>query len=145
MRAGRSVTLPATAGRRMTATRPRRCCLGRDDELRRDAARGLLRAAGRGRDPRAEARATAEVFKALGDPHRVRIVSLLAASDDAVCVCDLTPALGISQPTVSHHLKKLLTAGLIVREQRGTWSYYSLDREAIERLAVIADLTEVAR
>ena len=92
-----------------------------------------------------EARATAEVFKALGDPHRVRIVSLLAVSDDAVCVCDLTPALGISQPTVSHHLKKLLTAGLIVREQRGTWSYYSLDREAIERLAVIADLTEVAR
>ena len=92
-----------------------------------------------------EARATAEVFKALGDPHRVRIVSLLAATDDAVCVCDLTPALGISQPTVSHHLKKLLTAGLIVREQRGTWSYYSLDREAIERLAVIADLTEVAR
>jgi ArsR family transcriptional regulator, arsenate/arsenite/antimonite-responsive transcriptional repressor len=93
----------------------------------------------------AEARATAEVFKALGDPQRVRIVSLLAATGDAVCVCDLTPALGISQPTVSHHLKKLLTAGLIVREQRGTWSYYSLDREAIERLAVIADLTEVAR
>ena len=92
-----------------------------------------------------QARASAEVFKALGDPHRVRIVSLLAASDDAVCVCDLTPALGISQPTVSHHLKKLLTAGLIRRERRGTWSYYSLDRQAIERLAVIADLTEVAR
>jgi ArsR family transcriptional regulator, arsenate/arsenite/antimonite-responsive transcriptional repressor len=92
-----------------------------------------------------QARASAEVFKALGDPHRVRIVSLLAASDDAVCVCDLTPALGISQPTVSHHLKKLLTAGLIRRERRGTWSYYSLDRQAIERLAVIADLREAAR
>lgn len=92
-----------------------------------------------------EARATADVFKALGDPHRVRIVNLLAATGEPVCVCDLTPALGISQPTVSHHLKKLLTAGLIRREQRGTWSYYSLDRGALARLAVIADLTEVAR
>ena len=92
-----------------------------------------------------EARVTAEVFKALGDPHRVRIVNLLAATREPVCVCDLTPALGISQPTVSHHLKKLLTAGLIVREQRGTWSYYSLDAEAIERLAAIVDLTEASR
>lgn len=91
-----------------------------------------------------EARQTAAVFKALGDPHRVQIVNLLAASGDAVCVCDLTPALGISQPTVSHHLKKLLTAGLIRRDQRGTWSYYSLDDDAIARLVAIADLTKDA-
>ena len=87
-----------------------------------------------------EARATAAVFKALGDPHRVRIVNLLAGAGAPVCVCDLTPVLGISQPTVSHHLKRLLTAGLVSREQRGTWSYYSLNDDAIARLAVIADL-----
>jgi ArsR family transcriptional regulator, arsenate/arsenite/antimonite-responsive transcriptional repressor len=92
-----------------------------------------------------EARTTAEVFKALADPHRVRILSLLAAAGSAVCVCDLTPALGISQPTVSHHLKKLLTVGLVDREQRGTWSYYSLNAEAATRLATIADLREVTR
>lgn len=92
-----------------------------------------------------EAQATATVFKALGDPHRVRIVNLLAAAGGPVCVCDLTPALGISQPTVSHHLKRLLTAGLLEREQRGTWSYYSLNDDAIARLAAIADLRETAR
>lgn len=90
-----------------------------------------------------EAVATAAVFKALADPHRVRIVNLLASAGTAVCVCDLTPTLGISQPTVSHHLKKLLTAGLVRREQRGTWSYYSLDTDAMARLATIADLGKV--
>lgn len=92
-----------------------------------------------------EAQATAAVFKALGDPHRVRIVNLLAAAGAPVCVCDLTPALGISQPTVSHHLKRLLTAGLVEREQRGTWSYYALNDDAIARLAAIADLRETTR
>lgn len=83
---------------------------------------------------------TAALFKALSDPHRVRIVNLLAASDRAVCVCDLTGPLGIAQPTVSHHLKKLTTAGLLRREQRGTWAYYSLDPHALRRLADVADL-----
>jgi ArsR family transcriptional regulator, arsenate/arsenite/antimonite-responsive transcriptional repressor len=91
----------------------------------------------------AEAQATAAVFKALGDPHRVRIVNLLAEADEPVCVCDLTPVLGISQPTVSHHLKRLMTAGLVDREQRGTWSYYSLNARAVARLATLADLREV--
>ena len=54
-----------------------------------------------------EAAATASLFKALADPTRVRIVNMLAAADDGVCVCDLTPHLGLSQPTVSHHLRKL--------------------------------------
>jgi ArsR family transcriptional regulator len=58
-------------------------------------------------------------------------------------VCELTAPLGLSQPTVSHHLKKLQTAGLLVREQRGIWAYYSLDREALTRIASLVDFTEV--
>jgi ArsR family transcriptional regulator len=87
-----------------------------------------------------EAAATAALFKALADPHRVRIVNLLAASDRPVCVCDLTAPLGIAQPTVSHHLKKLTSAGLLDREQRGTWAYYSLNADAMRRLADVASL-----
>ena len=81
-----------------------------------------------------EAAATAAVFKALSDPHRVRIVNLLANSDEPICVCDFTEPIGLSQPTVSHHLKKLFDAGLLHREQRGTWSYYSLSPDAMRRL-----------
>jgi ArsR family transcriptional regulator, arsenate/arsenite/antimonite-responsive transcriptional repressor len=91
-----------------------------------------------------EAEATAALFKALADPARVRIVNLLARSPDAVCVCEITPALGLAQPTVSHHLKKLVRAGLLEREQRGVWAYYSLDREGLERAAGILDLKGVA-
>ncbi|MPZ74110.1 MAG: metalloregulator ArsR/SmtB family transcription factor [Nitriliruptorales bacterium] len=84
--------------------------------------------------------ATAALFKALADPHRVRIVNLLATSDEPVCVCDLTEPLGIAQPTVSHHLKKLVAAGLLRREQRGVWAYYSLDTDAMRRLADVVNL-----
>jgi ArsR family transcriptional regulator, arsenate/arsenite/antimonite-responsive transcriptional repressor len=87
-----------------------------------------------------EAAATARLFKALADPHRVKIVNLLATSPDPVCVCEFTGPLGLSQPTVSHHLKKLVAAGLLHREQRGVWAYYSLDRDALGRLAAVADL-----
>jgi ArsR family transcriptional regulator, arsenate/arsenite/antimonite-responsive transcriptional repressor len=90
-----------------------------------------------------EANATAELFKALADPARVRIVNALATSDEPVCVCHLIEPLELSQPTVSHHLKKLLDAGLVSREQRGRWAYYSLKREAVEKLAVVADLKGV--
>jgi ArsR family transcriptional regulator, arsenate/arsenite/antimonite-responsive transcriptional repressor len=90
-----------------------------------------------------EAEATAGVFKALGDPSRVRIVNLLARNPEPVCVCELTPAIGLSQPTVSHHLKKLVQAGLLTREQRGIWAYYALDREAVARAAGILDLEGV--
>jgi ArsR family transcriptional regulator len=62
-----------------------------------------------------QARATAQLFKALADPHRVKIVNLLATSPDPVCVCEFTGPLGLSQPTVSHHLKKLVQAGLLER------------------------------
>jgi ArsR family transcriptional regulator, arsenate/arsenite/antimonite-responsive transcriptional repressor len=87
-----------------------------------------------------QAEKTARVFKALADPHRVKIINLLATSPDPVCVCEFTEPLGLSQPTVSHHLKKLVQAGLLEREQRGTWAYYSLNREALGRLAAVADL-----
>ena len=90
-----------------------------------------------------EAVATAELFKALGDPARVRIVNVLATSDEAVCVCELIEPLGLAQPTVSHHLKKLLDAGLLEREQRGKWAYFSLRRDAVEKLAAVADLKGV--
>lgn len=89
----------------------------------------------------AEAGATAALFRALADPNRVRIVHLLATSPGPVCVCDLTEPLGIGQPTVSHHLRKLLDAGLVRREARGTWAYYSLDGDALDRLVRVADLT----
>ena len=87
-----------------------------------------------------QATATAELFKALADPARVRIVNVLATSEDAVCICNLIEPLGLSQPTVSHHMKKLLEAGLVEREQRGRWAYFSLKRDAVEKLAAVADL-----
>jgi ArsR family transcriptional regulator len=87
-----------------------------------------------------EADATAGIFRALGDPARVRIVNLLATSDEPVCVCNLTEPLALSQPTVSHHMKKLVDAGLVRREQRGKWAYFSLKRDAVETLAAVADL-----
>ena len=88
----------------------------------------------------AEAAATARLFKALADPHRVKILNLLATSPEPVCVCEFTGPLGLSQPTVSHHLKKLVDAGLLEREQRGTWAYYGLSRDAVGRLASAVDL-----
>ncbi|HXD71576.1 MAG TPA: metalloregulator ArsR/SmtB family transcription factor [Gaiellales bacterium] len=87
-----------------------------------------------------QAAATADVFKALADPARVRIVNLLATSGEPVCVCHLIEPLGLSQPTVSHHLKRLTVAGLLEREQRGKWAYFSLRREAVETLAAVVDL-----
>jgi ArsR family transcriptional regulator len=84
-----------------------------------------------------EAEALATLFRALGDPSRVRIVNLLATSDEPICVCELTDPLGLSQGTVSFHLKKLREAGLIEREQRGTWAYYSIRPGALPRLAEV--------
>ena len=92
----------------------------------------------------ADAQATARLFKALGDPARVRIVNLLATSDEPVCVCELTPAVGLAQPTVSHHLKRLTDAGLLEREQRGKWAFFSINPEAASRLAGLVDLKEAS-
>ena len=87
-----------------------------------------------------QAVATAGLFRALSDPARVRIVNLLATSAERLCACEFEPALGLAQPTVSHHLKTLVDAGLLEREQRGKWAYFSLERSAVEKLAAVADL-----
>ena len=92
-----------------------------------------------------QATTLAAVFKALADPHRVRIVNLLANATDPVCVCDFMPQLGLSQGTVSFHLKKLLDVGLLEREQRGTWAYYSLGRDRLDRLGHVFTAKEAAR
>ena len=90
-----------------------------------------------------EVAATAELFRALADPARVRIVNLLASAGEPVCACDLNEPVGLSQPTVSHHLKKLVGVGLLEREQRGKWAYFSLRPDAVEKLALVADLKGV--
>ena len=90
-----------------------------------------------------EAAATAAVFRALSDPARVKIVNLLATSGEPVCVCNLIEPLRLSQPTVSHHCKKLLDVGLVEREQRGKWAYFSLRPDALQTLAAVADLKGV--
>jgi ArsR family transcriptional regulator len=83
----------------------------------------------------------ADVLKALAEPTRLRLLSMIAARADAEsCVCDLTAPIGLSQPTVSHHLKILVDSGLLEREQRGKWAYFSLKRDAVEKLAAVADL-----
>ena len=89
-----------------------------------------------------EAQGKAQLFKALADPNRLRLLSIVKASDGGeACVCDLTEPLDLGQPTVSHHLKILVDAGLLHREKRGTWAYYSLVPGALERTAgLLADL-----
>jgi ArsR family transcriptional regulator len=80
----------------------------------------------------------AAIFKALGDPARLQLLALIKNSDGGeACVCDLTAPVGLSQPTVSHHLKVLADAGLVTREKRGIWAWYAL---VPERLAEIADV-----
>ncbi|MBD7980468.1 ArsR/SmtB family transcription factor [Oerskovia merdavium] len=87
------------------------------------------------------ARALARTFKALADPTRVQLLSIVASHEGGeACVCDLTEPVGLSQPTVSHHLKILVDAGLLTREQRGRWAYYSLVPGALTSLATM--LTE---
>jgi ArsR family transcriptional regulator len=72
-------------------------------------------------------------FKALADPTRISIVNRLASADEC-CVCDLTEAFDLSQPTISHHLKVLRDAGLVESSRRGTWAYYRLVPEAVQQL-----------
>ena len=88
----------------------------------------------------------ANVLKALAEPTRLRLMSLIAAHDDAeACVCDLTDPVGLSQPTVSHHLKILVDAGLLDREQRGKWAYYRLVPGALDALAAMLSRTSPRR
>jgi ArsR family transcriptional regulator len=78
--------------------------------------------------------AEAELFKALADPARVAILATLARSEHEVCVCDFTAGLDLNQSTVSHHLKLLKDAGLVTSVRRGTWGYYSLAPNGLNRL-----------
>ena len=85
-----------------------------------------------------QAERLARVFKALGDPTRLRLLSLIAASDGGeACICDLTAPVALSQPTVSHHMSKLVEAGLASREQRGRWAYYRVVPEALDSSAEV--------
>jgi ArsR family transcriptional regulator, arsenate/arsenite/antimonite-responsive transcriptional repressor len=80
----------------------------------------------------------ARTLKALADPARLRLVSMVAAHEGGeACVCDLTEPLGLTQPTVSHHLKILVDAGIFTRDKRGVWAYYALRPEALQALAAI--------
>lgn len=85
-----------------------------------------------------EADEMARRLKALSDPTRLRLFSVIATDGEA-CACDLTEPLGVGQPTVSHHLKVLLDAGLVTREQRGKWAYYSVVPDALTELAAFLD------
>lgn len=86
--------------------------------------------------PQAESDRLARVFKAVGDPTRVRLLSLIAAGERGeACICDLTAPVGLSQGTVSHHMRILADAGLVEREQRGKWAYYSVVRTALDEAA----------
>jgi ArsR family transcriptional regulator len=78
--------------------------------------------------------AVSATAKALADPVRVEILDVLRAAEGEVCQCHMQPRFSISQPTLSHHLKKLETAGLIAVERRGRWAYYSVDDDALEVL-----------
>jgi len=103
----------------LTATTGRACCTPvTGDPLDAEAAEDLARP-----------------LKALADPTRLRLLSIIASHDGAeACVCDLTEPVGLSQPTVSHHLKVLADAGLVTREKRGVWAYYALVPGAVEQL-----------
>lgn len=75
------------------------------------------------------------LFKAVADPARLRLLSIIASHDGGeACVCDLTEPLDLSQPTVSHHLKVLVDAGLVTREKRGKWTYYTVIPAALDAL-----------
>ena len=92
------------------------------------------------RDPITASQAAdlAHILKALADPTRLRLVSMVAAHEGGeACVCDLTDPLGLTQPTISHHLKILVDAGILTRDKRGKWSYYALVPAALDALAAV--------
>ena len=94
--------------------------------------------------PAETAEALAQKFKALGDPARVQLLSLIAAAPEGeACICDLTEPVGLSQPTVSHHMRLLADAGLVTREQRGRWAFYRPVNAELTALGeAVAQLTQ---
>jgi ArsR family transcriptional regulator, arsenate/arsenite/antimonite-responsive transcriptional repressor len=96
------------------------------------------------RDPLTEQQAAslAAVFKALSDPIRLRLLSMIASHDGGeACVCDLTPTFDVSEPTISHHLKVLRGAGLVTSERRASWVYYRAVPQALSGLSDLLDAT----
>ncbi|MEU0549225.1 metalloregulator ArsR/SmtB family transcription factor [Micromonospora sp. NPDC005979] len=87
-----------------------------------------------------QAAVVAPLFKALGDPVRLRLMSMIASVPE-ICVCDLTPAFDLSGPTISHHLKLLREAGLVDSERRGTWVWYRVKPEAFRQLGALLDIS----
>jgi len=88
--------------------------------------------------PAETAAVLAPAFKALGDPVRLQLMSMIASAEDGeVCVCDLTPAFDLTGPTISHHLKTLREAGLVDAERRGTWVYYRARPQILRQLAAL--------
>jgi ArsR family transcriptional regulator len=87
---------------------------------------------------RPTAESLARVLKAVADPARLQLLSLIKSSPNAeACVCDLTAPLSLSQPTVSHHLRVLTEAGLVSRQTRGTWAWYSINQDRLDDLAAV--------
>lgn len=90
----------------------------------------------------AQSQRLAMMFKALADPTRLRLLSHIASQGrESVCACDLTAPLGVNQSTVSHHTTRLVDAGLLAREQRGRWAYYTAIPEAFAELRSFLDLS----
>lgn len=88
-----------------------------------------------------DAEQLAPLLKAIADPTRIQLVTYIYSSENAeACVCDLTDALGVSQPTVSHHLKVLSQVGLIEREKRGTWAWYTLNKARWQQLSRLFEI-----
>ncbi len=84
---------------------------------------------------RPDAESLAHLLKAVSDPTRLQLLSIIRSSANSeACVCDLTAPIGLSQPTVSHHLKVLTDAGILHREQRGTWAWFSLRQEGLDQI-----------
>lgn len=96
---------------------------------------------------RRSAEGLAVILKAIADPARLQLLSLIASAETGErCACDLTEPVGLSQPTVSHHLKVLTEAGLVTREQRGTWAWFALVPERFAEMSrVLADLGPAPR
>jgi ArsR family transcriptional regulator len=87
-----------------------------------------------------QAEELSHMFKALGDPVRLRLLSMITSAEGGeICVCDLTPAFDVSGPTISHHLKVLREAGLVDSDRRGTWVYYSPRPANLRQLAALLD------
>lgn len=114
--------MPRTSSKSSTKTGPACCPSGLSSRLDRAAAERLAR-----------------LLKAVADPARLQLLAALQASEEA-CVCDLQEAVGLSQPTVSYHLKMLASAGLIIRDQRGTWAWYRISPTRMRELASVFDL-----